>query len=121
MTRKSKKNKPMHRQHNGGDFGMYSGNGQMTHARSAPYLKKEVVTLSDVIQVGSNANLADDRQLIRVGPNGLKFFSSTGTAKPQSLLWTQYAEMYEFYQVDGFSCRWIPNKFEFQTDGSGAN
>ena len=24
--------------------------------------------------------------------------------------------MYEFYQVDGFSCRWIPNKFEFVVD-----
>ena len=29
--------------------------------------------------------------------------------------------MYEFYQVDGFSCRWIPNKFEFHVNSSGAN
>lgn len=54
-----------------------------------------------------------------MGPNGLQFFSAGGTAKPQSLLWTQYAEMYEFYQVDGFSCKWIPNKFEFQIDSGG--
>jgi hypothetical protein len=27
--------------------------------------------------------------------------------------------MYESYQVDGFSCRWIPNKFEFQVDSGG--
>lgn len=27
--------------------------------------------------------------------------------------------MYEFYQVDGFSCRWIPNKFEFVVDTTG--
>jgi hypothetical protein len=26
--------------------------------------------------------------------------------------------MYEYYQTDGFSCKWIPNKFEFQTSGT---
>lgn len=46
----------------------------------------------------------------------MQFFGAAGTAKPQAALWTQYGEMYEFYQVDGFSCRWIPNKFEFVVD-----
>lgn len=45
--------------------------GAMLRAQSAPYLKKEQVTLTDVIQVSSNANLADDAQIIRMGPNGL--------------------------------------------------
>lgn len=50
---------------------MNSGMGAMLRAQSAPYLKKEQVTLTDVIQVSSNANLADDAQIIRMGPNGL--------------------------------------------------
>ena len=100
---------------------MDSGYGNLLKTRSAPYLKKEQVTLTDVIQVSSNANLGDDAQIIRMGPNGLQFFNAAGTAKPQSAIWTQYGEMYEYYQTDGFSCKWIPNKFEFQTDSSGAN
>lgn len=62
--------------------------GSVLHTRSAPYLKKEQVTLTDVIQVPSNANLGDDAQIIRMGPNGLRFFSAVGTAKPQSSLWS---------------------------------
>jgi hypothetical protein len=48
---------------------------------------------------------------MRVGPNGLATFGFTGVAKPQSRIWKQYAEMYEFYQVDGFSCEFIPNRY----------
>jgi hypothetical protein len=68
---KAKRRHALHEQHAGGHREMGSGAGKIQHARSAPYLKKEQVTLTDVIQVSSNANLGDDAQIIRMGPNGL--------------------------------------------------
>lgn len=61
---------------------MNSGMGSILKTRSAPYLKKEQVTLTDVLQVQSNQNLSDFAQIMRVGPNGLATFGLTGVAKP---------------------------------------
>lgn len=56
-----------------------------------------------------------------MSPNGIQFFGSTGVAPPQSLQWSTYGRLYEFYQVDGFSCEIRPTKFEFAVDANGNN
>ena len=75
-------------QHAGKHRGSNSGYGNMLRTRSAPYLKKESVTLTDTLLIGSNSSLADNAQIIRMGPNGLQLFNAVGTAKPQSAIWS---------------------------------
>jgi hypothetical protein len=57
------------------------------HARSAPFLKKEQVTLTDVTKIKSNDALSNEAQVIRMGPNGLGVYNGTTTSKPQILIW----------------------------------
>jgi len=52
------------------------------HARSAPYLKKEQVTLTDVTKIKSNDALSNEAQVIRMGPNGAGVYNSTTSTKP---------------------------------------
>jgi hypothetical protein len=47
-------------QHHGKHRGIFSGDGGLMGGRSAPYLKKETVVLTDTIKVPSNANIAGD-------------------------------------------------------------
>jgi hypothetical protein len=72
----------MHQAHSGKNFAMNSNGGGKMHARSAPYLKKEQVTLTDVTIIKSNEALSNEAQVIRMGPNGAGVYNSTVSTKP---------------------------------------
>jgi hypothetical protein len=64
------------------NYALNSNGGAKMHARSAPYLKKEQVTLTDVTKIKSNDALSNEAQVIRMGPNGAGVYNSTASSKP---------------------------------------
>jgi hypothetical protein len=78
-------------------------------------LFRRKVTLTDARELFVNATstLGGGFIIPGVSANGFRLSAADAPEIPQSAIWTQYAEMFEFYQVTRVHMHIIPYKNEF--------
>lgn len=79
--------------------------------KSADNLFVKKVVLSDAYPVAGDSLLANGINMTYASSNGLLTDLSQTPILPQQRIFTQYAAMFEFYQVDKIHTRFIPANY----------
>jgi hypothetical protein len=79
----------------------------------APMLFKRSVTLTDATELFSSSVLGSGFGQFQVTANGFRLPTSANYRVPQDRIWTQYAAMFELYQVKQVHAKFIPYKWEY--------
>ena len=91
--------------------------------KSGDQLFTRKVTLTDFIELNTSSILGDGFGRLYASANGVRNADSVASAAnlPQVRIYNQYAAMFEYYQIDKFTARFIPYKWEMTSSNVGTS